>query len=85
MLALPYTYLHISFLATQPFIKPKSGKSDIFSFAGIWDTWQDQEGKTLITCAIITQDTSPALKFIHSRMPVIIPDQKVSLMLLRIV
>ena len=62
----------------QPyFIKPKGGKNDIFSFAGIWDKWQDQEGNTLITCAIITQDASPALKFIHSRMPVIIPDQKV--------
>ena len=62
----------------QPyFIRPKGGKNDIFSFAGIWDKWQDQEGNTLITCAIITQDASPALKFIHSRMPVIIPDQKV--------
>ena len=62
----------------QPyFIKPKDGMSNIFSFAGIWDKWQDQEGNTLITCAIITKDASPALKFIHNRMPVIIPDQKI--------
>jgi putative SOS response-associated peptidase YedK len=56
------------------FIKPKTG---IFSFAGIWDRWADAEGKTLVTCAIITTDANKSLKNIHERVPVSLSDSEI--------
>jgi putative SOS response-associated peptidase YedK len=57
----------------QPyFIKLKD--QELFSFAGIWDAWDNPNG-TLQSCAIITTESTPATADIHGRMPVIIsPD-----------
>jgi len=54
----------------QPyFIKLK--EQELFSFAGIWDCWDNPKG-SLESCAIITTESSPMTAHIHSRMPVII-------------
>jgi len=43
----------------------------IAAFAGIWDTWLDQEtGETLESCAIVTTDANDLVAPIHERMPV---------------
>ena len=42
-----------------------------FAFAGIWDEWQ-RNGKSIITCAIITTTPNDLLNGIHDRMPVIL-------------
>ena len=57
----------------QPyFIKVKD--EELFSFAGIWDSWDNPEG-ALEICAIITTEANQSTVNIHSRMPVIInPD-----------
>ena len=45
--------------------------ADIFSFAGIWDRWENPE-KSIESCAIIVSGANEALSRIHERMPVII-------------
>jgi len=48
-------------------------KSDeIFSFAGLFDSWKDAEGKEIKTFTIITTDANEIMKDVHSRMPVIL-------------
>nr|WP_267904248.1 SOS response-associated peptidase family protein [Risungbinella massiliensis] len=42
----------------------------LFSFAGLWDTW-DREGVVLHTCTIITTNANNLMEPIHNRMPVI--------------
>jgi putative SOS response-associated peptidase YedK len=44
----------------------------LFTFAGLWDMWRDQEGDALYTFTIITTNANALLRPIHDRMPVII-------------
>jgi putative SOS response-associated peptidase YedK len=44
----------------------------LFTFAGLWDMWRDQEGDGLYTFTIITTNANALLRPIHHRMPVII-------------
>ncbi len=50
----------------------------LFAFAGLWDSWESAEGKTLRTFTIITTNASPVVKPVHGRMPVILPPEKES-------
>ncbi len=55
----------------QPFyIRPK--QQDLFSFAGVWETWKDAEGLEWKTYSIITTDPNKEMKQVHNRMPVIL-------------
>lgn len=55
----------------QPFyIHPK--QTDLFSFAGVWDTWKDVEGKEFKTYSIITTEPNKEMAGVHNRMPVIL-------------
>jgi putative SOS response-associated peptidase YedK len=48
-----------------------------FAFAGIWDSWQDEEGNRLFSCAIVTTQANGVVAPIHDRMPVILdPDAR---------
>lgn len=62
----------------QPFyIHPK--QLDIFSFAGVWETWKDTTGTTLQTYSIITTEPNKEMRSIHDRMPVILhPEDEAS-------
>ncbi|MBF0350857.1 MAG: SOS response-associated peptidase [SAR324 cluster bacterium] len=44
----------------------------LFSMAGLWEEWKNPEGKTLITCTIITVPPNPFMEIIHNRMPAIV-------------
>ncbi|MEK4056304.1 SOS response-associated peptidase [Paenibacillus sp. FSL F4-0087] len=44
----------------------------IFSLAGLYDTWTDQDGNKLSTCTIITTEPNSLMEDIHNRMPVIL-------------
>lgn len=44
----------------------------VFTFAGLWDTWVNPAGEKIQTCAIITTSAHTLLKNIHDRMPVIL-------------
>ncbi len=44
-----------------------------FAFAGLWETWRNPEGDTVLSCTIITTGANDLLRPIHERMPVILP------------
>lgn len=55
----------------QPyFIHPKD--QPLFSFAGIWNTWKDDDGHEVHAYSIITTDPNEEMLDIHNRMPVIL-------------
>lgn len=56
----------------QPwYIKPK--QLDIFSFAGVWGTWEDKAtGEIVDTYSIVTTEPNQEMRPIHNRMPVIL-------------
>lgn len=43
-----------------------------FAFAGLWERWNDPEGKPIETCTILTTEANKALAQLHDRMPVIL-------------
>ena len=43
-----------------------------FVFAGLWDTWEDDQNNKVISFAILTTEASEELRPIHHRMPVIL-------------
>lgn len=45
-----------------------------FAFAGLYEIWK-KEGKTLVTCTIITTSPNNVTRDIHDRMPVILPEE----------
>ena len=55
----------------QPYyFRPK--QTDLFSFAGIWSSWKDVEGKEFKTYSIITTSPNKEASSVHNRMPVIL-------------
>jgi len=55
----------------QPFrIGLKNG--EIFSMAGLYDTWITPGGEKLSTCTVITTEPNRLMEPIHNRMPVIL-------------
>jgi len=47
-------------------------KVPVFAFAGLWENWEDPEGKPIESCAIITTDANEVMAKVHNRMPVIL-------------
>lgn len=52
------------------YISLKSG--DPMAFAGLWETWQPENGEAVESCCIITTDANALMQPIHDRMPVIL-------------
>ncbi|KUO51474.1 MAG: hypothetical protein APF76_14010 [Desulfitibacter sp. BRH_c19] len=46
--------------------------NDIFSFAGLWDSWTSLDGETIQSCTILTTTANELIEKIHKRMPVIL-------------
>jgi putative SOS response-associated peptidase YedK len=56
------------------FIHSKS--AEYFAFAGVYEEWYDnEEGKTLLSCALLTTEPNDFIESIHDRMPVILAKQ----------
>jgi putative SOS response-associated peptidase YedK len=54
----------------QPyFIHPRD---ELFSFAGIWNTWKNKDGIEMKTYSIMTTEPNKEMAIIHNRMPVIL-------------
>tara|TARA_Y100000590_G_C15672862_1_gene996900 strand:- start:1101 stop:1763 length:663 start_codon:yes stop_codon:yes gene_type:complete len=45
-------------------------KNQLFSFAGVWESWKNNQGKIVKTFSIITQIAYNEIEHIHHRMPV---------------
>ena len=43
------------------------------AFAGLWDRWNDNGSGSVSSYSIITKQASQSIRFIHERMPVILP------------
>lgn len=43
-----------------------------FTFAGLWEHWEDSQGNELLSTTIITTEPNPMLAEYHDRMPVIL-------------
>jgi putative SOS response-associated peptidase YedK len=51
--------------------------TDIFSVAGLWERWKDNDGNYVFSFTIITQPASPKIAHIHDRMPgILLPEQE---------
>lgn len=53
--------------------KIKIREEEIFSIAGLYNTFFDKEGKKYEAFTILTTEANESMKHIHDRMPVIIP------------
>ncbi|ERJ12115.1 SOS response-associated peptidase [Haloplasma contractile] len=65
--------------------KDKNGKTPmrislknrkLFSFAGLWSSYQKEDGTNLYTCTIITTEPNEFMESIHNRMPVILTKEQ---------
>ena len=45
-----------------------------FSFAGLYEHWNDLDGNEIRSCTIITTDSNELVSPLHNRMPVILPE-----------
>ena len=58
--------------AKQPFyIRMK--EEHPFAFAGLWESWKDEDGPEIRSCTILTTKPNALAAEIHDRMPVILP------------
>lgn len=49
-----------------------SKSRELFAFAGLWDSWTSEAGRTLLTFTILTTEPLDLLRNIHNRMPLIL-------------
>ncbi|ETW07901.1 hypothetical protein H310_02310 [Aphanomyces invadans] len=57
----------------QPYFIHLAG-SPIMRIAGLFDAWRNDEGNITYTYSIITTESPPKMKWIHTRMPLILRD-----------
>ncbi|HPD63961.1 MAG TPA: SOS response-associated peptidase [Bacteroidia bacterium] len=50
--------------------------NELFSFAGLWDTWKNNDGESIYSFTIITTSPNEKMKEIHDRMPVILNPER---------
>ncbi len=54
----------------QPYLFQRP-ESRPFSFAGLWESWEPEDGPPLLTCCLITTAANGVVGQLHDRMPVI--------------
>src|SRR5699024_4825252 len=47
--------------------------TSIFTVAGLWDVWKNEAAEEIHSFTILTRSADPTMEFLHSRMPVILP------------
>lgn len=55
--------------------------SDVFAFAGLYDTWKSPEGELITSCTIITTTPNALTEKVHDRMPVILGEDELKIWL----
>ena len=64
----------------QPmYISPKDG--EVLQFAAVYDSWINEHGETVESCAIVTTGANDFMSSIHDRMPAILDEETVALWL----
>ncbi len=54
------------------------GDSDLFAFAGLWDSWRAPDGSELRSFTIVTTAPNELVSKVHNRMPVILKKENES-------
>jgi len=55
----------------QPYhFRLKAGEP--FAFAGLWETWNDPDGGSVLSCTILTTEANSVVGEVHPRMPVML-------------
>ena len=66
----------------QPmFFSPKADREELLLFAAIYDSWINEYGEKIDSCAIVTTDANEFMSTIHDRMPAILDEETVDLWL----
>ena len=47
-------------------------RQELFSLAGIWESWSKNDSETIESCTILTTEANSVMQAVHDRMPVII-------------
>lgn len=55
--------------------------TDIFSVAGLYDSWRSPDGKVIRSFTVITKEAEPVIAHLHDRMPMILLPEQESLWL----
>lgn len=59
----------------QPYwIHPAAG--GMLAFAGIWSAWRSPSGSRLMTFSILTRDAPRAIRWLHDRVPTVLPARR---------
>lgn len=66
--------------AKQPYCFEVNG-GELFAFAGLWERWNDPEGKIVETCSILTTTPNAVTASVHDRMPAILEPENYDLWL----
>lgn len=59
----------------------RHSEREVFAFAGLWESWKQQDGEWLNTCTILTTEANERIKPIHHRMTVILEPEDYALWL----
>jgi len=59
----------------------KVTNTDIFSIAGLYDSWRSPDGKIIKSFTLITKEAEPVIAHLHDRMPLILLPEQESLWL----
>lgn len=51
------------------------GDGEPFVFAGLWETWKNPDGGSIVSCTILTTEANGVVGEVHPRMPVILPSE----------
>ena len=57
----------------QPYWLHRPGRA-LFAMAGIWALWKPARGNRLATFSVLTRAAPPAIRWLHDRVPVILPE-----------
>ena len=56
----------------QPYWIHMAGR-EVFAMAGIWSSWRSRTGSRLLTFSVLTREAPEAIRWLHDRVPVILP------------
>ncbi|EGZ30754.1 hypothetical protein PHYSODRAFT_310523 [Phytophthora sojae] len=70
-----YEWQQVDKRAKQPYYFYREDK--LMKFAGLFDQWKSEDGEVMCTYTILTTPVAPELKWLHTRMPVILSDEGV--------
>ncbi|KAG7390486.1 hypothetical protein PHYPSEUDO_007712 [Phytophthora pseudosyringae] len=70
-----YEWQQVGKREKQPYYFYREGS--LVKFAGLYDQWKNEEGEVMCTYTILTTAVASELKWLHTRMPVILSDEGV--------